>query len=829
MDQEQSWLTLNPGSEMDDETPVEESYRWFMKPEPRDGLSAIRTEWDPFLNREMRVRDMRIGMVRNAAEENKMDIQVYLDPFPHMRIDKAKPLQGWYKSLYEPPSVRNRPCMTDAVLTEPYGGTCSVNCGFSLPKGESIRTPFGDKSIERFKVGDLVWGRTKDGRVPVRVLGISHHIQPEGLVWVSLSDGRRLRMTGDHPMFSVKRGWVAADSLQYGEEIEDESMCRQLWYPGREQMVSGLLVGLQPASAKTPPKETLRYLRTTHSKFDAESLRSRFAYNQVQQWKDDEGQIQFQQRPTKIRGNETKDESMGYYSSRGYVAAGKRSENSGMEAGASRGCSQRYIGLPIIETSSLYRQKGSDIEIGLGSFGSQTFGRHQTKLGLRTIFDSTTGRLSISTGFCFETSRNNFGSERLFEPGRNEEDSTGSQVGLQSFGMRWKGNEKVRHPYVIGIERIPGAVEVFDIETESGNFYQMGILVHNCYVNAGTRGYRGSGLMTVPLNYGEQIHGQLRKMRRSAAGYFSSFTDVFNPLEEYYHNTEAAANEFVKLGLPIFFLSRLRYPDWAIRLLKKNKHSYAQKSINTSNPEDWKKLSPGALPLEDHFKDIARIKKHGIYVSIQVNPIIAGVTTHEDIYQLFKRLKQVGADHVIVKFVEASYSWVPAMVERMVKRFGERGREFERLFKENIGGQRTIEEDYRLSAHNRYRDWATKLGLTYATCYEYRKERTANGSIKSNTGISIGADFLTADQCHGHRVPIYSRETADEMFKPLDVCPPSGCLLCANAQDDGKPKCGDELMGEANALRLSDFKTPIGQGKARNPNNPALIGLENFE
>ena len=102
-----------------------------------------------------------------------------------------------------------------------------------------------------------------------------------------------------------------------------------------------------------------------------------------------------------------------------------------------------------------------------------------------------------------------------------------------------------------------------------------------CYVNSGFRGYRGSGLITVPIGYGEHVARQLKSMRVSAAGYFSSFTDPFLPLEDYYGNTRAGAEAFDREGLPVFFLSRLSYPDWAIDLLRKNKYSYAQKSINT--------------------------------------------------------------------------------------------------------------------------------------------------------------------------------------------------------------------------------------------------------
>ena len=174
---------------------------------------------------------------------------------------------------------------------------------------------------------------------------------------------------------------------------------------------------------------------------------------------------------------------------------------------------------------------------------------------------------------------------------------------------------------------------------------------------------------------------------------------------------------------------------------------------------------------------------------------------------MFTRLKKAGADHVIVKFVEAGYSWAPSMVERNIKRFGDRGREFEKLFTENIGGQRTICEEYRMEGHKIYRAHATKVGLTYATCYEYKYERNKDGSIANKTGVSIGREYTTAEQCHGQRVPMFERTSEKDQFREVEECPPSGCLYCAS-ENDGEPRCGDELAGEAKALKFVDLKTP---------------------
>lgn len=332
-----------------------------------------------------------------------------------------------------------------------------------------------------------------------------------------------------------------------------------------------------------------------------------------------------------------------------------------------------------------------------------------------------------------------------------------------------------------------------------------------CYINSGVKGYRGSGLITVPVNYGDQIANQLTRMRTASAGYFSSFTDPFLPLEDVYHNTQRGAEAFAAQNLPLFFLSRMSYPGWAFDLLKQNRYSYAQKSLNTCDPEDWRKLSPGALPLLDHIEEVRELRRQGIYTSIQVNPVVPGVTTVDEVKQLFDMLAEVGNNHVIVKFVEAGYSWAPTMVERIKKRFGDnRGGVFESLFTDNMGGQKTIDEGWRLEAHRELQAHATKVGMTYATCYEYMyTDRDAEGNLRSKRTRSVGRDFLTADQCHGQRVPMFTRMDTSIPFHEVAECPPSGCLHCADDDPEGRGACGSLLFGAAKSNRMSDFRVPV--------------------
>jgi len=327
------------------------------------------------------------------------------------------------------------------------------------------------------------------------------------------------------------------------------------------------------------------------------------------------------------------------------------------------------------------------------------------------------------------------------------------------------------------------------------------ILCPFCYVNASSRGYRASGLTMVPMNYGAFVRKELAAMKVAQAGYFTSFHEPFNELEPIYHNTQLGATAFVDAGLPIFFLSRAAYPDWAIDLLRKNKYSYAQKSINTPHEDDWRKLSPRAIPLESHFEEIRKLRDAGIYVSIQCNPVVAGIVSHEDIELLFEKLAAAGANHVIVKFVEANHPWVGGMVQRFVERFGDnRAGHFRELFTEKqAGAQTTITEEYRREGHKRYQRKATELGMTYSLCYEYTK--------KDGRWQSMGPEFLTSEQCHGHRMPFHTR--VGDRFQPMEICPPSGCLRCA-PPGETKGKCGSDVLGAAKAMKVSDFKKDPG-------------------
>lgn len=824
MPHESDWL--------DQDEAARQTYDYYMRMDPnqREFLGPIEVRYDEIFGREVKQRLAKIGMVRGAKSENMVETTVFLEPFPHARMEHSRPLQGWYsgKSDGDDWRQRDRPCNTDAVLTQPYTGSCPVRCPFCLPAGELVNTPFGPRAVETLKAGDLIWGRGPEGVVTARVVAETSHVDPVGYLKILLSDSRVIKLTEEHPVWSKSRGWIAAGQLLVGEGVEvieetqkaSESLLAlrgrrysseyvpELLRPLRTDSPfgdSGVPAG-ESARRKGASHAFLQGLRSSHTQKKTPLLRQPGLPASVETGcstgsarGDNCEAIVTSEGNTEVFGYSPSDVKSRSSTARRSVFHREVASDGGVEAWAGRGGSGWCQRVSTITAMLFYGLQRAFVPnaVYVGGVVGGMVGPSGVPMGVRAVrsfpsrWERVFTRLS-AVRRAVTRSKRSLLTQVSFQGGIL------SSTGVPRSATFQEGAHPVGCVRVEKITRVPGSLRVYDIQTTTENFYHNGVLVHNCYVNASSRGYRASGITMVPLNYGAFVRKNLDKFTASQAGYFTSFHEPFNALEPIYHNTQSAAEAFVERGLPIFFLSRMSYPDWAIDLLRRSPFSYAQKSINTPDEDDWRKLSPNALTLAEHMDEIRKLRAAGVYVSVQCNPVVAGIVTHEDVERLFEMLAAAGANHVIVKFVEANHPWVPGLISRMTERFGgNRAAMFKELFTEKQGGaQTTINEEYRREGHTRYRKKATSLGMTYSLCYEYTKQ--------GNRWKSMGPEFLTADQCHGHRVPWHVKG-ADGMFRPLSVCPPSGCLTCAD-ENGGRARCGSELLGSAKALVAADFK-----------------------
>jgi len=287
---------------------------------------------------------------------------------------------------------------------------------------------------------------------------------------------------------------------------------------------------------------------------------------------------------------------------------------------------------------------------------------------------------------------------------------------------------------------------------------------------------------------------RVAQLQVSGAAYISSFTEPFLPrLEDHYHITQRLTQVFLDEGLPLFYLSRRIPPDWAVDALQANPYSYMQWSVNTSNNDHYRRMSPGSYTIDEVLTSVQKLNSQGVYTSFQCNPILPGITTLDELKTLVRLGAQAGLRHIIFKFAEQ----VTGNRKMLLARLGSAGLPgidvFDRLFDQIVGGVYTIREIVR-------RFWLDELlaetranNITMSTCYEYYD----NGK----GGASLAPYYTTSDQCHGRGIPVYYRPEPSERFQPIAGCYRKGCLYCA---EHGTRACNNEILLQAKAL---DYQT----------------------
>lgn len=373
------------------------------------------------------------------------------------------------------------------------------------------------------------------------------------------------------------------------------------------------------------------------------------------------------------------------------------------------------------------------------------------------------------------------------------------------------------------IELVNESLQVYDIQTTTENFYANGILVHNCYVNDGVRGYQASHVSTVDPSYPDKFADYLKRMKISGAVYITPFTEPFGDLEEKYHNTQRLAEAVVKEGLPLFYTTKRVPPSWAINSLVHNPYSYIHFSINTSNSNHYKAFSPGAARYEDLLNAVRTVSQVGIFVGIQCNPIHVGITSLDDVKRLVDECKSAGAKHFIFKFVEKIIPTKQEFLKRLyaIKAFGVPAVcEFENSFNQVMGGVYTTHIATRIRYLEALLEYTRASGATMATCHEYYTgvepilvEAEEIEEAQELKLMQLGPWYTTSDQCHGRGVPIYYRPDGKGPFEPLPGCYRKGCLWCA---DYGTKACDNGKLLRAEALKYRDFRAIELKGNKKN-------------
>lgn len=747
--------------------------------------------------------------------------KVYTRPVKHVVGKSAPSPRGWYKDKHEPASKRPRPCYTEATLTTPYGGYCPVGCRFCLGGNALVDTPNGRTMISDLRPGDVVYGRTWFGIEEIKILATHTH-QVSGYYKVTLEDGQQFDITGEHPVFVLGRGWTPIQEV----DIEKERLESLRSLQSDIQLLNAAQASLRCLQVGEKAGDSCQV--ECHSEAQAgckviSDLQVLWWLNWISQAEGSlprervrecskeicckhglrEKQGEGISKRLEVVGGDKTETKQGHDTKNG--GGGEPSSGQTQDFGVATQDGGTYADLREygMQGSQIGELGWSKISLDLGVRNCQVFKSHRLGLGIRRIhlYD----RWSCThTGFpsvCRFCTDGRTGSKGLLF-GRGERCSgchTGrscrgwhsvSGVGRERIGV--SGSVKIS-----SIDYVDDTLDVWDIETNTHNFYAHGVLVHNCYVTHGTRGYRATGIATSNPDYPDLMAKCIQKMNVSGAFYISSFTEPFQHLEDTYHITQRLTEVIVGEELPLFYLTRLLPPDWAVDALLANPYSYMQWSINTSNDHHRRLMSPGIASYDAVFAKMHELSSRGIYISVQCNPILAGITTLDELVDLVRLVADAGGHHIIFKFAEQVYSNRKLLLERLSKSRLPNVDKFDKLLSQTIGGVYTIDQGVRLEWLRVLLEETRDYDITMSTCYEYYDNKTQGGA-------NLAPWFTTSDQCHGRGVPIYYRPELGAQFKPLPGCYRKGCLWC---KEYGTRACGNEELLQAKALQYKDLRS----------------------
>jgi hypothetical protein len=128
--------------------------------------------------------------------------------------------QRWGRTLEEDPTWSPFGCeIVDIEISD--GESCPMTCAFCSPAGTLVNTPLGKIAIENLVAKDLVIGfDTKSDSPKMQEIEEVYSRQYTGeLICIELDNGRILKLTPEHEIFTKNRGWIMSKELSETDEI----------------------------------------------------------------------------------------------------------------------------------------------------------------------------------------------------------------------------------------------------------------------------------------------------------------------------------------------------------------------------------------------------------------------------------------------------------------------------------------------------------------------------------------------------------------------------------------------------------------------------------
>jgi len=267
--------------------------------------------------------------------------------------------------------------------------------------------------------------------------------------------------------------------------------------------------------------------------------------------------------------------------------------------------------------------------------------------------------------------------------------------------------------------------------------------------------------------------------------------------------SEKIIKQFVDRNIPVQFTTKGRISDAALRLIKRQEHSFGEVSIITLEEDKRRRLMDGGASTDELLRNIERLANEGKPAVCRIDPIIPFVTDGKgEPEELVRAVVEAGASHIITSCMDVPRAMKHEIYEELDKRFGSEipklKLKLEGLYSEVISGRFHANIKYRRRLFRRMREICDRNNVTMGLCMEFE-------SLGGKKLRGLNKEFMSSNNCEGVDVPIYVRIGDGKRFEPVKGCD-GNCLKCHFSNDDKEPVCGISDLKKAGAWKLSDYR-----------------------
>jgi DNA repair photolyase len=192
---------------------------------------------------------------------------------------------------------------------------------------------------------------------------------------------------------------------------------------------------------------------------------------------------------------------------------------------------------------------------------------------------------------------------------------------------------------VVSIDRLPGAMRLYDITTGTEDFIANGVVSHNCYARP-SHAYMGlsAGIDFETRLFYKADAGKVLEEELARPGYvckpitIGANTDPYQPIERKMLVTRAVLEVLARTRHPVSIISKsamiLRDLDILTDMARDGLVSVAI-SITTLNAETKRSLEPRTAAPLARLRAVRELNAAGVPTGVMVAPVIPAITDHE--------------------------------------------------------------------------------------------------------------------------------------------------------------------------------------------------------